>query len=135
MTPTQNPQPPQRTILLADDDEALLKALAVRLEHEGYRVITTLDAYQALDHAVKHDPDLLVLDINMPAGRGFSVAQRMTRINHLVQTPVLFLTGDPDPSLRAQALALGAVGFVTKPFDTVDLLYRIRMAVRAAQPA
>ena len=71
----------RRRILIADDDRNLLQALTVRLDAAGYDVITTQDAYQALDFARKHRPDLLLLDINMPAGSGFSVHERIAKVN------------------------------------------------------
>jgi CheY-like chemotaxis protein len=126
---------PLKTILIADDDTALLRALAVRLESEGYRVVTTQDAYHAFERARSLRPDLMILDINMPAGNGFSVLERMAHLGDLSGIPSLFVTGDADPDLEDRARQLGAAGLIRKPFKTQPLLDEISRALRPAAPA
>ena len=77
-----------KTILIADDDLSLLEALKIRFQSEGFEVITSQDAYQALAIAQRDHPDLLLLDVNMPAGNGFSVHERLARMERLAGTPV-----------------------------------------------
>ncbi|MEQ8317599.1 MAG: response regulator [Phycisphaerales bacterium] len=117
------------TILIADDDTALLTALRLRLEAEGFAVVTAQDGYSAVDRATHARPDLIVLDVNMPAGNGFSVQARLQKIEELQQTPVIYLTGSAADSIDRSAAALGAFAVIHKPFATADLLATIHEAL------
>jgi len=110
------------TILIADDDERVLKALMIRLGHVGFKVITATDGYSALSLATKHKPSLLVLDINMPAGDGFSVQERMKEIPELAATPVIYVTGDKSDRLDQLARRLGGFAVLHKPFHIEELI-------------
>lgn len=112
-------------ILIADDDTALLNAISCRLESIGYRTVTTQDGYQALALARKETPDLLILDINMPAGSGMSVLKRMTAIDELADVPVIFITGYDIHSLPSDILERQHARLIQKPFDTGTLLATI----------
>ena len=102
-----------KKILIADDDVKLLQALTVRLEAEDFEVITCQDAYQALDMARRNLPDLLLLDINMPAGNGFSVQERIAKIKELAGIPVIYITGDASAAVDRNAHKLGAFAVET----------------------
>ncbi|MEM7680707.1 MAG: response regulator [Planctomycetota bacterium] len=116
-------------ILIADDDTSLLRALTVRLEAEGFEVATSQDAYYALDQAKHHPPDVLILDVNMPCGSGFSVQERMQKIPELAKTPVVYITGEDPASVDHLADQMGAVSILHKPFETSDLLDAVRAAL------
>lgn len=117
-----------RTILVADDDLNMLAALTVRLEAEGFQVVRVQDAYQAIEQANRHRPDLLLLDINMPAGRGFSVQERLANID-MAGTPVIYITGEQPGRIDKSAEAAGAFAVVHKPFETEELLETVREAL------
>ena len=125
-------KPQQPTILIADDDTALLEALSCRLEHEGYRVFTTQDGYQALAIARREHPDVLILDISMPAGSGFSVRERIMAIDELSEVPVIFMTGHDLDSIQPTAFKLGATTVLQKPFETGTLGLAIQTALQNA---
>ena len=110
------------TILIADDDERVLKALMLRLGEVGFKVITATDGYSALALATKHKPGLLILDINMPAGDGFSVQERMKGIPGMATTPVIYVTGDKSERLDDVAKQLGAFAVIHKPFHIEELI-------------
>ncbi|MGD9688934.1 MAG: response regulator [Phycisphaerales bacterium] len=118
-------------VLLADDDLAFLKSMTVRLRAEGFEVVSVQDGYQAVELARKTWPDVLVLDINMPAGEGFTVTQRVDHIAHLEGIPIIYLTGER--SARVDRLAKDGRAFTLlhKPFDTDALLAAITDAVEA----
>lgn len=118
-----------KKILIADDDQNLLLALSVRLEAEGYDVVRAQDAYQALERTRQTNPDLLLLDINMPAGNGFSVQERIANIDELSSTPIIYITGEDSDRVNRTAQELGAFAVVPKPFETEDLLETIRAAM------
>ena len=117
-----------KRILVADDDVKLLEALTARLEAEGFEVISTQDAYLALALARREQPDLLLLDINMPAGNGFSVQERAAEIDELANVPIVYITGEEPDAVDATAQELGAIAVVHKPFETTELLDAIRSA-------
>ena len=110
------------TILIADDDERVLKALMLRLGEVGFKVITATDGYSALALATKHKPALLILDINMPAGDGFSVQERMKGIPGMATIPVIYVTGDKSERLDDVAQRLGAFAVIHKPFHIEELI-------------
>lgn len=115
----------KRTVLLADDDPALLRALKIRLERMGLNVVTATDGYSSLSLAMRVDPELLILDVNMPAGDGFTVQERL-RQTTLRDRPVIYLTGDESHRLDAIAEKLGALSIHHKPFQLSALIEDIR---------
>lgn len=121
-------------ILIADDDIGFVAALQVRLENEGFEVITAGDSYRALVRARDEQPDLLLLDIHMPAGRGFSVQERLERLprsrkNLSWKAPVIYVTGDKTERAQELAKELGAFALIHKPFDTEHLVDTILRAI------
>ena len=123
--------PRKPRILLADDDQPLLAALKTRLESLEVEVITATDGYTALAKAVSEKPDLLILDVNMPAGDGFSVQERLNSTSHgLSGIPTIYLTGDQSERLDAIASELGAFAVMHKPFKVQDLVTNIYDALR-----
>ena len=119
------------TILLADDDSALLNALSIRLREFGYELITATDGYTALALATEKQPDLLILDVNMPAGDGFSVQERLQKTDGHNDVPVIYLTGDQSERLDDLASRLGAVTLFHKPFQLDALLEAIHAALKS----
>lgn len=117
-------------ILLADDDQPLLRALKVRLESLNAEVITANDGYNSLSKALSEEPDVLVLDINMPAGDGFSVQERLRASGPGLQNiPVIYLTGDKSERLDKIASEMGAYAVIHKPFKIQDLTDTISQAL------
>ena len=118
-----------RRVLVADDDTRLLKALSVRLKNEGVETILCTDAYQALEKARRERPDLLVLDVRMPAGNGFSVKERLTRVPELAAVPAIFITG-LDPKLTDQiAEEHHAYEVLHKPFSSDEFIATVLSAL------
>lgn len=118
-----------KKILIADDDRRILQLLSMSLRKEGYEVVNAVDAYQAIQFAHEHRPDLCILDVNMPAGDGLSVQERLQKIAALCTTPVIYLTGDRSERVAATAKKLGAVAVLHKPFETEQLLQTVRAAL------
>lgn len=116
-------------VLIADDDRALLSSLSIRLKSEGYEVFCAQDSYQAVDQARKVWPDVLVLDINMPAGNGFSVQDRVHHMDLLKDIPVVYVTGDRSEAVAELATTHQAAAIVYKPFETKTLLEAIKYAL------
>ncbi len=116
-------------ILIVEDDRRIATALAIRLKTAGYEVVAAYDAVLAVTMAVKQQPDLILLDISMPGGNGFTIAERVQTLVPTVGTPIIFLTASKQPGLREQAMQLGAVGLFEKPYEAAELLEAIQEAL------
>jgi len=116
-------------ILIADDDPQTLKVIRLHLEHAGYTVTCAQDAYAALAAARQNPPDVLVLDVNMPAGNGFSVQERISKLEELSGIPVIYVTGERSSRVTAASRYLGAFAVIHKPFGVADLLEQIKLAI------
>jgi DNA-binding response OmpR family regulator len=119
----------KKKILIVDDERDIVKALMIRLQGAGYEVVTAFDGAQSVFMAHKEKPDLIILDIRMPAGDGFSVAQRLKRSTHTFTIPVIFLTGSPETNAEEKARVLGARFYIKKPYDPEELLDAIKRAL------
>jgi CheY-like chemotaxis protein len=118
-----------KSVLLVDDDSTILLGTGVRLKSMGYTVYTAEDAVNAVSAVRKNVPDVVVLDISLPAGDGFLVAERLQKLVGSAPTPIIFITASDNPALRARAQKLGAVGFLRKPFDATSLANAIETAL------
>jgi len=114
-----------KTVLVVDDDEDIVKSLGIRLGQEGYKVFAAQDANQAVMQAHKIKPDLLVLDIGMPAGSGFTVMQNLSNSMHTQTIPVIMLTALDDEETRDKTKNLGALGYFVKPYNFDELLFAV----------
>lgn len=114
-------------ILIVDDELLNVRLLEVTLEAAGYRNIqSTTDSRQALPLFISLQPDLLLLDLNMPYLDGFTVMQQLeARIPPETYFPILVLTANVDGDVKRRALGAGAKDFLTKPFDRTEVLLRI----------
>lgn len=123
-----------KTVLLVEDDKKITLAIGVRLKAMGYKVASAADAVSAIAQARKHEPDVVLLDINLPGGDGFLVAERLQSLMQTSSTPVIFITASKQPGLRKRAMELGAVGFLEKPFDATTLADAIENSLHPAGP-
>jgi CheY-like chemotaxis protein len=118
-----------KSVLLVDDDNALLLGTGVRLKSMGYIIFTAKDAVSAVSAVRKNSPDVVVLDISLPAGDGFTVAGRLQNLVGSAATPIIFITASENPALRERAKKLGAAAFLQKPFDATTLADAIESAL------
>lgn len=119
----------EKTILIIEDDENISKALDVRLQARGYKVLTAFDAVQGMQKATGTLPDVILLDITMPGGNGFSLAERLKASTNTQAIPIIFLTASQQSDLREKAMALGAAAYFEKPYDFDYLLAALRAAI------
>ena len=122
----------QARILIIDDQVANICLLQSVLSRTGFvNHSTLLDSTKAIERIVEYEPDLLLLDLNMPHVSGFDVMQQLRQIYPPeVYLPVLVLSADTSPKTKRRALAVGATDFLLKPFDTNEALMRIRNLIR-----
>jgi len=119
----------KKKILIVDDERDIVKALMIRLQHNGYDVVGAFDGAQGIFMAHKESPDLIILDIRMPAGDGFSVAEKLKQSSQTERIPIIFLTGSPERNSEERAMELGARFYVKKPYDPGELLDAVRRAM------
>ena len=123
-----------KTVLLVEDDRKITLAVGVRLKAMGYQLATAADAISAVAQARKHAPDVVLLDINLPGGDGFLVAERLHSLMQTSATPIIFITASKQPGLKTRARELGAAAFLEKPFDATQLADAIEMSLSSALP-
>jgi len=116
-------------VLLADDDPDLLSVTGFALQQAGFLVVTATDGARALEAFEREQPDLAVLDINMPKLNGFDVARKLREKSSV---PVLMLTVRSEEDDVVRALSLGADDYLTKPFSPKILIARIKALLRRA---
>lgn len=117
----------EETVLLVDDDAALLEVMSIVLDSEGYEVLTAIDGTEALKVVDQEDLDLVVLDIMLPKMSGFEVLKKLRETSDV---PVVMLTAKSQSVDKVVGLELGADDYLTKPFDTKELLARIKAILR-----
>ncbi|MBF0379714.1 MAG: response regulator [Magnetococcales bacterium] len=124
-----NPQPTQQSleeILIVDDTPANLRLLANLLTQNGYRVRPASSGKLALKSTSFQVPDLIMLDIRMPHMDGYEVCRLLKADEKTKDIPVIFLSAMDDSADKAKAFEAGAVDFISKPFQAVEILARIR---------
>ena len=112
-------------ILVVDDDVAICKSICVRLNSHGYKVDAAHDGVSATQKILGGKPDLVILDLSMPAGDGHAVLSRLRENPETMSLPVIVLTASKKPGLREQTLGEGADAYFEKPFEAWDLLRTI----------
>jgi DNA-binding response OmpR family regulator len=121
-----------QSILLVEDDDILREALALNLRRQGYDIREASEGQEAIDEARRTPPDLIVLDVMLPGLDGLSVC-RILRAE--MATPIILLTARTGEVDKIVGLESGADDYVTKPFNTGELLARIRAVMRRAGQA
>ncbi len=117
----------KKKILVVDDELDVAKALKIRLKTSGYDVILAYDSVEGYTMANKEKPDLIILDIMIPGGGGFVVADRLKRDAATHHIPIIFLTGISGGEDRAYKA--GASGYLMKPYQPEKLLETIHDAL------
>ncbi|MCP4105185.1 MAG: response regulator [Desulfobacteraceae bacterium] len=117
-------------ILIVDDFPENIRVLGTILKHEGYSTIVATDGLKALKAVEKAFPDLILLDVMMPGINGFETCRRLKASPDSKDIPVIFLTAKTDTEDVVKGFGLGAVDYVTKPFDKDELLARVKTHIK-----
>ncbi len=114
-------------ILIVDDDLNICELLRLYIEKEGFETIVANDGEQAVDMALKNHPDLILLDIMLPKLDGWQVCRE---IRKTMETPIIMITAKGEVFDKILGLELGADDYVTKPFDTKEVVARVKAVLR-----
>jgi DNA-binding response OmpR family regulator len=118
-----------KKILIVDDDPDVRQGMYVRLKANHYDTFFAGDALSSMTEARKHEPDLIILDLGLPAGDGFLVMERFKSIPALAVIPVIVVSARDVLANKERALKAGAKAFLQKPVDNAELLKVIRQAL------
>lgn len=116
----------KKVILIVDDNPQNLQVLAELLDKSGYELVLALDGNQAFEFISNEKPDLILLDIMMPEIDGFEVCKRLKVKEETKDIPIIFLTAKAEVDNIVKGFETGAVDYVTKPFNTIELKMRIK---------
>ena len=135
--PLDSPATPEeaatrQTILVVEDEPALLRALRINLRARGYEPVTVQAGRPALEQATQRKPDVVILDLGLPDIDGMELIRELRLVT---SAPVIVLSGRTGPGDKIGALDAGADDYVTKPFSMEELLARLRAALRRDGPA
>ena len=114
-------------ILVVDDDTNICELLRLYLEKEGFETVVANDGEQAVEYANKYTPDLILLDIMLPKLDGWQVCRQ---IRKTLETPIIMLTAKGETFDKILGLELGADDYITKPFDTKEVIARVKAVLR-----
>jgi len=117
----------EHTILICDDDPDILSALEIYLRQEGYRVVQAINGREAVALASCETIHLILLDVMMPEMDGISAAVKIRETNNV---PIVFLSAKSEETDRILGLNMGGDDYITKPFNPVELIARVRAALR-----
>jgi DNA-binding response OmpR family regulator len=112
-------------ILVVDDEPNIVISLEFLLKREGYTVLIARDGQEAMEAIERERPDLVLLDVMMPKKTGFEVCQDVRTNDALQATKILMLTAKGRDTDVVKGLALGADGYMTKPFSTRELVQKV----------
>src|ERR1700724_3963639 len=123
------------SILVAEDEGALVTLLRDTLEREGYRVLEARDGEEAMLVANEENPDLVLLDWMLPQLSGIEVCRRLRGRQETRNVPIVMLTARGEETDRIRGLDTGADDYITKPFSMTELLARLRAVMRRIRPS
>jgi CheY-like chemotaxis protein len=114
-------------VLLIDDSPSDLRLLLDVVSSDNIRVMVAFDGKDGLDKAVLHQPELILMDVNMPGMNGFATCRQLKAHQRTASIPVIFLTAANDLEQRLLGLTVGGVDYISKPFNETEVLARIRI--------
>ena len=115
-----------KKILVVDDEFNIVKTIVSRLKANNYDIAAAYDGIQAVQKAHEEKPDLIILDIRMPAGSGVTVYENLQMDVVTSFIPVIFITAYDDENTRKKVMEMGAADFIVKPFEAEELLSKIK---------
>jgi len=115
-----------KKILVVDDEINILSLIVLRLQENNYEVFAASDGMQAVKFAHDRQPDLIILDLKMPAGGGMGAYEKLKMSTKTALIPIIFITAYGTEDIRQRLLDKGARDFITKPFKNAELLQKVK---------
>ncbi len=123
-------EPKKKKILFIEDEPDQIVMISLRLEKNGYEVISSLDGEEGVEMAKKEMPDLILADVIMPGIDGFEVCRRLRKDPATKHIPIISTTAAGADDVEHQCLTAGANDCVRKPYDSSDLLMKIKRLIK-----
>ena len=117
----------KKSVLVVDDDKEIVNAIAINLVREGYEVLKAYNGLQALDIVTTHTVHLIILDVMMPKMDGLSTTLKIRQDKNI---PIIILSAKSEDTDKILGLSMGADDYVTKPFNSQELMARVRSQLR-----
>ena len=117
-------------VLIADDDAHISELIALYMEKEGYETLEAHTGREAIESFKEHDPDIVLLDIMMPDTDGYQVCRE---IRQMGQTPIIMISAKGETFDKVLGLELGADDYIVKPFDSKELIARVKSVLRRSE--
>ena len=121
---------PVETILVIDDSPTNLEVLYTTLSDAGYEVLVEMDSSDGIEQAENNPPDLILLDIMMPKINGFEVCRKLQSNLNTKDIPIIFMTALSDTGEKVKGFQMGAVDYITKPFQQEEVIARINVQLK-----
>jgi EAL domain-containing protein (putative c-di-GMP-specific phosphodiesterase class I)/CheY-like chemotaxis protein len=118
------------TVLIVDDTQYNLLLLSVMLSNQGYEVLSTTNGMSAIDLAITHQPNLILLDVKIPEMDGYEVCTKLKNNFLTKEIPIIFISAVDSVAEKIEAFAVGGIDFIHKPFHLVELLARVETHLR-----
>jgi len=119
----------KKKILIVDDETQIVRLLSMRLEANNYEIVKAYDGNQCTQVAKSEKPDLILLDIKMPMGGGITAFETIRNNEITKNIPIIFITAYPSEQVKKQVIEMGADGFISKPFNSEDLIDKIQSII------
>ncbi|MEH2146142.1 response regulator [Nostoc sp.] len=119
-----------QTILIIDDNPTNIEVLYDALDRADYKVLVEMDGWHGIETVKHHPPDLILLDVMMPGIDGFETCRQLKSQMTICEIPIIFMTALNDTTDKVKGLALGAVDYITKPFQQEEVLARIEVHLK-----
>jgi len=127
--------PLKPVILIVDDEKDILKSLKDTLAGESFTIVTAMTGKDGISTALKEKPDLILLDLRLPDMDGYDVCRELKKSEGTKQIPIIMLSTRSKDTEKVVGLEIGADDYLTKPYNSMELLARIRVALRRVQNA
>ncbi|MBP2628188.1 MAG: response regulator receiver modulated diguanylate cyclase [Firmicutes bacterium] len=124
---TRTEEPEYCRVLIVDDDKTMADYHAALLEQNGMETLTLRDSLQILDYLSRFNPDLILLDLNMPECNGYELAKLIRQVPAYFRIPIVFLSGEKNLELQMQAMATGGDDFITKPVQCEQFIGLVKL--------